>query len=187
MASPIDRLRNIVAQLRSPDRCPWDREQTHESLKLHLIEECYELVDAIDAGDDKEMKEEFGDLLLQVVLHSQLASEENRFDMDDVATIIADKLVNRHPHVFGETRLPDSAAVLKQWEVIKRAEKQERRSALDGVPKALPALARAQKVQAKAAGVGFDWDEADGALAKVREELREVESASEDRLQEEIG
>jgi tetrapyrrole methylase family protein/MazG family protein len=187
MASPVDRLRNIVAQLRSPDGCPWDREQTHQSLKPHLIEECYELIDAIDAGDDKEIKEELGDLLLQVVLHSQMASEENRFDMDDVASVIADKLVNRHPHVFGETRLPDSAAVLRQWEVIKRAEKQERHSALDGVPRALPALARAQKVQAKAARVGFDWDEADGALAKVREELREVELASENRLPEEVG
>ena len=187
MTSPVDRLRNIVAQLRSPEGCPWDREQTHQSLKPHLIEECYELIDAIDAGDDKELKEELGDLLLQVVLHSQMASEENRFDMDDVATVIADKLVNRHPHVFGETRLPDSAAVLRQWEVIKRAEKQERRSVLDGVPKALPALARAQKVQTKAARVGFDWNEAEGALAKVREELREVESAPENRLQEEVG
>jgi tetrapyrrole methylase family protein/MazG family protein len=187
MNAPVDRLRNIVAQLRSPEGCPWDREQTHQSLKPHLIEECYELIDAIDAGDDKEIKEELGDLLLQVVLHSQMASEENRFSMDDVASVIADKLVNRHPHVFGETRLPDSAAVLRQWEVIKREEKQERHSALDGVPKALPALARAQKVQAKAARVGFDWDEADGALAKVREELREVELASENRLPEEVG
>ena len=187
MDSPVDRLKNIVAKLRSPEGCPWDREQTHQSLKPHLIEECYELIDAIDAGDDKEMQEELGDLLLQVVLHSQMASEESRFGLDDVATVIADKLVNRHPHVFGETRLPDSAAVLKQWEVIKRAEKQERRSALDGVPTALPALARAQKVQAKAARVGFDWNEANGALEKVREELQEVESASEDRLPEEIG
>jgi tetrapyrrole methylase family protein/MazG family protein len=187
MSSPVDRLRNIVAQLRSPEGCPWDREQTHQSLKPHLIEECYELVDAIDAGDDKEMKEELGDLLLQVVLHSQMASEENRFGMDDVATVIADKLVNRHPHVFGETRLPDSAAVLRQWEVIKRAEKQERRSALDGVPKALPALARAQKMQVKAAQIGFDWHGAEGALAKVREELHEIESAPENRVQEELG
>src|ERR1700732_280523 len=187
MATPVDRLRNIVAQLRSPEGCPWDREQTHQSLKSHLIEECYELIDAIDAGDDKEMKEELGDLLLQVVLHSQMASEEKRFDLDEVATVIADKLVHRHPHVFGETRLPDSAAVLKQWEIIQRAEKQERRSALDGVPKALPALARAQKVQSKAARVGFDWPEAGGALAKIREELREIESAPENRLQEEVG
>jgi tetrapyrrole methylase family protein / MazG family protein len=187
MTSPVDRLRKIVAQLRSPEGCPWDREQTHQSLKPHLIEECYELIDAIDLGDDREMKEKLGDLLLQVVLHSQMASEENRFGMDDVATVIADKLVNRHPHVFGEVRLPDSAAVLRQWEVIKRTEKHDRRSVLDGVPKALPALARAQKVQTKAAQVGFDWNEADGALAKVREELREIESAPENRLQEEVG
>jgi tetrapyrrole methylase family protein/MazG family protein len=187
MSSSLDRLRDIVAQLRSPEGCPWDREQTHESLKPHLIEECYELIDAIDAADDKELKEELGDLLLQVVLHSQMASEEKRFDLDDVAAVIADKLVNRHPHVFGETRLPDSEAVLRQWEVIKRAEKQERRSVLDGVPKGLPALARAQKVQGKAARVGFDWNKAEGALEKVREELSEVESAPENDLHEEIG
>src|ERR1700730_18636559 len=187
MSAAVDRLRHIVARLRSPDGCPWDREQTHQSLKPHLIEECYELIDAIDAGDDKEIKEELGDLLLQVVLHSQMASEENRFSMDDVASVIADKLGNRHPHVFGETRLPDSAAVLMQWEVIKRAEKQERRSALDGVPKTLPALARAQKVQSKAARVGFDWNSAEGALEKVREELREIESAPENCLPEEVG
>jgi tetrapyrrole methylase family protein/MazG family protein len=187
MSSALDRLREIVAQLRSPEGCPWDREQTHQSLKPHLIEECYELIDAIDAADDRELKEELGDLLLQVVLHSQMASEEKRFDLDDVAAVIADKLVNRHPHVFGETRLPDSEAVLRQWEVIKRAEKQERRSVLDGVPKGLPALARAQKVQGKAARVGFDWNEADGALAKVREEVSEVESAPENDLHEEIG
>src|SRR5438105_3947740 len=139
---PVDRLRAIVARLRSPEGCPWDREQTHQSLKPHLIEECYELIDAINSGDDRELKEELGDLLLQVVLHSQMASEEKRFDLDAVATVIADKLISRHPHVFGETRLSDSEAVLRQWEVIKRAEKQERRLALDGVPKSLPALAR---------------------------------------------
>ena len=187
MTSPIERLRKIVVQLRSPNGCPWDREQTHQSLKPHLVEECYELIDAIDAGNDKELKEELGDLLLQVVLHSQMAAEASRFTLDEVATAIADKLVNRHPHVFGENRLPDSEAVLRQWEVIKRSEKHERRSTLDGVPKGLPALARAQKIQTKAARVGFDWDVADGALAKVREELQEVESAAEGRLAEELG
>jgi tetrapyrrole methylase family protein / MazG family protein len=187
MTCSIDRLQNIVAQLRSPNGCPWDREQTHQSLKPHLVEECYELIDAINAGSDKELKEELGDLLLQVVLHSQIAAEENRFTLDEVATAIADKLVNRHPHVFGENRLPDSEAVLRQWEVIKRSEKHERRSVLDGVPKGLPALARAQKIQTKAGRVGFDWNDADGAWAKVREELREVESAVEGHLSEEIG
>jgi tetrapyrrole methylase family protein / MazG family protein len=187
MTSSVDRLLKIVAQLRSPDGCPWDREQTHESLKPHLLEECYELIDAIDAGDETELKEELGDLLLQVVLHSQMASEEKRFTLDDVANVIADKLVHRHPHVFGEMRLPDSEAVLNQWDRIKRAEKLGRASALDGVPKGLPALARAQKIQAKAARIGFDWSDAAGALEKIHEELREVEKAPDSRLEEEIG
>ena len=172
----MDRLAKIVAQLRSPDGCPWDREQTHESLKSHLLEECYELIDAIDAKDDEELKEELGDLLLQVVLHSQMAAEENRFTLEDVAGVIADKLIHRHPHVFGEIRLLDSEAVLNQWDCIKRVEKINRVSALDGVPKTLPALARAQKVQGKAARVGFDWSDAAGPLEKIHEELREVET-----------
>jgi len=187
MTSSVDRLLKIVAQLRSPDGCPWDREQTHESLKPHLLEECYELIDAIDAGDETELKEELGDLLLQVVLHSQMASEEKRFTLDDVANVIADKLVHRHPHVFGEMRLPDSEAVLNQWDRIKRAEKVDRASALDGVPKGLPALARAQKIQGKAARIGFDWSDAAGVLEKIHEELREVEKASDSRLEDEIG
>jgi MazG family protein len=176
-----------VAQLRSPDGCPWDREQTHESLKPHLLEECYELIDAIDAGDETELKEELGDLLLQVVLHSQMASEAKRFTLDDVANVIADKLIHRHPHVFGEIRLPDSEAVLYQWDRIKRAEKLERVSALDGVPKGLPALARAQKIQSKAARIGFDWNDAAGPLEKIHEELREIEKAPDSQLEEEIG
>jgi MazG family protein len=183
----VDRLAKIVAQLRSPDGCPWDREQTHESLKSHLLEECYELIDAIDARDDTELKEELGDLLLQVVLHSQMAAEENRFTLEDVAGVIADKLIHRHPHVFGESRLPDSEAVLNQWDRIKRAEKIDRLSALDGVPKTLPALARAQKIQGKAARVGFDWSDAAGPLEKIHEELQEVETTSESHLEEEIG
>ena len=187
MNPPIDRLRTIVAKLRAPDGCPWDREQTHESLKPHLLEECYELIDAIDARDDKELKEELGDLLLQVVLHSQMAAEERRFTLDDVAEIISNKLVNRHPHVFGENRLPDSESVVRQWDQIKRVEKQERKSALDGVPKALPALARAQKVQSKASRIGFDWNTAEEAFAKVHEEIMEVASASDEALAEEVG
>jgi len=187
MTSSVDRLAKIVARLRSPDGCPWDREQTHESLKPHLLEECYELIDAIDTGDETELKEELGDVLLQVVLHSQMAAEEHRFTLDDVATIIADKLINRHPHVFGETRLPDSEAVLNQWDRIKRAEKSDRVSALDGVPKGLPALARAQKIQEKAARIGFDWTDAAGPLDKIREELSEVVTTPDSQLEEELG
>jgi len=187
ISSAVDRLSKIVAKLRSPSGCPWDREQTHQSLKPHLVEECYELIDAIDAGDDTELKEELGDLLLQVVLHSQMAAEENRFTLDDVANVVADKLVHRHPHVFGKVRLPNSEAVLNQWDKIKRAEKIERSSALDGIPKGLPALTRAQKIQGKAARIGFDWNDAVGTIEKIREELREIETAPESRLEEEIG
>jgi MazG family protein len=183
----IERLRQIVERLRAPDGCPWDREQTHQSLKPHLLEECYELLDAIDAQNDSELKEELGDLLLQVVMHAQMASEEQRFTLDDVAELTADKLVNRHPHVFGENRLPNSDAVLKQWDAIKRGEKHQRKSALDGVPKNLPALAKAQKVQTKAARVGFDWQEPNEVLAKIHEEIREIDSASGKELADEIG
>lgn len=187
MIPPIDRLRTIVAKLRAPGGCPWDREQTHESLKPHLLEECYELIDAIDARNDKELKEELGDILLQVILHSQMAAEEECFTFDDVAEVISDKLIYRHPHVFGENRLTDSEAVLQQWDKIKRTEKQERKSVLDGVPRALPALARAQKVQTKAGQVGFDWDNAEDAFVKVQEELQEVESAPKESVAEEVG
>jgi tetrapyrrole methylase family protein / MazG family protein len=183
----LERLHSIVAKLRAPDGCPWDREQTHETLKPHLLEECYELIDAIDAKDDKELKEELGDILLQVVMHAQMAEEENRFTLDDVAKEVADKLVHRHPHVFGENPLADSDAVLRQWDQIKRGEKQERKSALDGVPKALPGLARAQKIQTKASRVGFDWATAEEAFRKVGEEIQEIESASDSDAPEEIG
>jgi tetrapyrrole methylase family protein/MazG family protein len=149
MNSSIDRLREIVAKLRAPDGCPWDREQTHATLKPHLLEECYELIDAIDDQDDEALLEELGDILLQVVLHAQMASEEGRFHFDQIADRIADKLVLRHPHVFGDNKLSTSDAVLRQWDAIKRSEKQERKSIIDGIPRTLPALAKAQKVQTK--------------------------------------
>jgi MazG family protein len=188
MVSPIDRLKQIVQRLRAPDGCPWDREQTHESLKPHVIEECYELIDAIDDSDDQGMQEELGDLLLQVVLHAQMASEEERFDFDSVADVISEKLIRRHPHVFGDTKLATSDAVLKQWDAIKRREKTERASALDGVPRGLPALAKAQKTQSKAARVGFDWPNAEGSLQKVKEEIEELERVETgEKLAEELG
>ncbi|MBV8899073.1 MAG: nucleoside triphosphate pyrophosphohydrolase [Verrucomicrobia bacterium] len=183
----IQRLREIVRRLRAPGGCPWDREQTHASLKPHLLEECYELLEAIDTGNNDHLREELGDLLLQVMLHAQIAAEEGRFSLDDIAGELADKLVRRHPHVFGENRLPDSDAVLRQWDQLKQEEKVERRSALDGVPPHLPALARAQKVQAKAARIGFDWPDAAGALAKVQEELAEVAGATAAELEGEVS
>lgn len=152
--APIRQLLAVMAKLRSPEGCPWDREQDHRSLRFHAVEEVYELMDAIEAGDDHEMAEELGDLLLQVVFHCQLASERGAFDFDAVAQRITDKLIRRHPHVFGDTKVKDVDEVWANWEKIKKAEKQgtkhERPSALDGIPKHLPALLRAEKLVKKA-------------------------------------
>lgn len=176
-ADPVIRLREIVARLRAPDGCPWDREQTHESLRAALLEETYELIDAIDHADDTNLREELGDLLLHVVMHAQMASERGAFEFDAVATEICEKLIRRHPHVFGDQSAADSAEVLRQWEQIKRTEKAERKSLLDGLPRALPALMRAQTAQKKAARVGFDWSDAEGVIEKIEEELAELKSA----------
>jgi MazG family protein len=188
---PVARLREIVARLRAPDGCPWDREQTHESLRAALLEETYELIDAIDHADDSNLREELGDLLLHVVMHAQMASERGVFEFDAVATEICEKLIRRHPHVFGDKSAADSDEVLQQWEQIKRAEKTERSSVLDGVPRALPGLMRAHKVQKKASRVGFDWSAAADVIAKVEEELAELKSAlaagSEAAVAEETG
>ena len=188
---PIERLRAIVARLRAPDGCPWDREQTHSSIRSDLLEEAYEVVETINSGNDAHFREELGDLLLQVVMHSQMAAEEGRFDLDQVATLIADKLVRRHPHVFGENKLGDSESVLKQWDEIKQEERGLEKSAMDGVSRALPALMRAAKVQKRAARVGFDWSELDPVVTKIREETeevaREINSGDQTALAEEIG
>lgn len=194
-SDPISELRAIVARLRAPDGCPWDREQTHASLRSGLIEESHEVVEAIDNKDDAHLAEELGDLLLQVVMHSQIAGEEGRFDFDAVARGIAEKLVRRHPHVFGENKLGDTDAVLKQWDEIKRAEKgggaKPDASILDGISTALPGLMRAQKTQVKVSRVNFDWDDTAGSLAKIKEETAEVEKeiAAGDaaKLEEELG
>ena len=188
----IDQLRDIIAKLRSPGGCPWDREQTHASLRAGLIEEAYEVVEAINTGDHVNLCEELGDLLLQPIFHAQIAAEEGRFTFDDVARVIVEKLIRRHPHVFGEDRCADSAEVLRKWDDIKRAEKGDRVvSALDGISGGLPALMRAEKVQKKAARVGFDWSEVPPVLAKIREEIAEVEAelaeGNNARIEEEIG
>jgi MazG family protein len=180
MTPPIQRLRDIMARLRGPGGCPWDREQTLQTLKPYCIEEAYEVLDAIDSGDPDKHREELGDLLLQVVFHSQLRAEEGAFTFDDVANAISDKLVRRHPHVFGELKVEDSAEVLRNWDEIKRKEKAgagESPSVLSGLPKALPALAKAQEVQKRAARVGFDWSKDAQVLDKIEEEVRELREA----------
>lgn len=171
----LDRLRAIMTRLRSPGGCPWDAEQSHASLVSNLIEETYETVDTIKRGDVEHLKEELGDLLLQVVFHSELEREAGNWDLDEVARGISEKLVRRHPHVFATSEAGDSEAVLKQWDEIKRAEKgDEEQPYLHGVGKGLPALLRAAKIQKKAAKVGFDWPDAEGIVEKVEEELEET-------------
>ncbi len=176
--SQVERLKAIMHRLRAPGGCPWDAEQTHDSIVPNLIEEAYETVDAIRRADDADMAEELGDLLLQVVFHSEIAEEEKRFDLEGVARGISEKLVRRHPHVFGESMASDSDAVLKQWDEIKRGEKGEKEVPyLHGVGKGLPALVRAGKLLKKASKTGFDFPEERGVLSKIREELFELQAA----------
>ena len=176
--SGIERLHEIMTRLRDPQTgCPWDREQTLSSLKPCVLEETYELLAAMDRPQDKaNYIEELGDVLLQVMFQSVMAEQEKRFTFDDVANAIADKLVYRHPHVFGDVEAKDSATVLRNWEQLKQLEhkKESRHSALDGVPPTLPALLKAQRTQEKAARVGFDWKDANGPLAKIEEEFGEL-------------
>ena len=181
--TPFEKLCEIVAKLRAPGGCPWDREQTHESLLPALIEEAYEVAGAVRASDDANFREELGDLLLVIVMHAEIARESGRFDINHVLTVVTDKLIRRHPHVFGQSDARDSGAVLKQWDSIKRAEKTGKpgRDAgghyLDDLPTALPALMRAQKAQSKVARVNFDWTEVRDVIAKVEEEIQELKEA----------
>jgi len=173
-ARAMDRLLDLMARLRAPDGCAWDREQTPATLKPQMLEECYEVMEAIDAGSPGDLAEELGDLLLHIVFQAQIARETGEFAFADVANGIADKLIRRHPHVFGDQKVADAEGVVAQWHQLKKAEKPERESALDGVPRALPALIRADALQRRARHVGFDWPDVRGAIEKVREELAEV-------------
>lgn len=172
----LPRLVEIMQRLLAPNGCPWDREQTLATLRPYVVEEAHEVVDAIDSGSPSELREELGDLLLQIVFQAELARVQGWFGPDDVVDAICDKLIRRHPHVFGDAVVQDSKEVLANWEVIK-AEEKKGRGVLDGVPKALPALLRALRVGEKAARVGFDWPDSAGARAKVTEELRELDEA----------
>jgi len=201
----FEKLLAVQARLRAPGGCPWDREQTHESLRTYLIEEAYEVLEALESRDDPKFQEEMGDLLLQIVFHSQIAKEEGRFEVSDVIREVHDKMVRRHPHVFGEKRAKDSAEVLRNWEQIK---KEERRAAgaksaggskekgksgslLDGVSLALPAALEGFQLTRRAARIGFDWDSVDGVIEKMNEEAGELRQAlhskNAKRIEEELG
>lgn len=181
----------IVAHLRAPDGCPWDREQTHASLRTHLMEEAYEALEALDSEDSASMREEFGDLLLQIVLNAQIASEADAFNMGGIIQGIHHKILRRHPHVFGDLELKDVNGVLQNWERLKeqeRGSRKEDKGLLDGVPLSLPALIQAQEYQDRAARVGFDWPEIQGVLDKIVEEIEEVKLAQDgQQLEGEIG
>lgn len=186
---PVDPLVETMARLRATDGCPWDREQTHQTLRKYMLEEAYEVVEAIDQGDPEHLCEELGDVLLQVAFHAQVARESGNFDMHDIVQGITAKLLRRHPHIFGDAEAKTAEDVTRNWEQIKKAEKGDKRPAslLDGVSRSLPALSRAESVQKKAAKVGFDWDDVQGPAGKVREELEEVLSADAGHQEEEVG
>lgn len=183
-ASSFEAFQEVIAHLRAPDGCPWDKEQTHASLRPYLLEETYEVLAALDSGDSESMREEFGDLLLQVVLHAQVASEDGEFTLTDVLQGIHTKIVRRHPHVFGNLDLKDVNGVLKNWEKLKADERNEKgktqSSLLDGITLALPALVQAEEFQKRVARVGFDWPEIQGVLDKVNEEFLEARTAAGD-------
>lgn len=188
----FERLMGIMRTLRAPGGCPWDAEQSHASLKRYLLEEAYEVIEAIDSNDTEHLKEELGDLLLQPVFHAAIAEENGEFTIDEVLQAINDKLIRRHPHVFGDEVIKTSAAQVDNWEKIKKKEHGSgRKSALSGIPPALPALMQAQKVTEKAARVGFDWEHTDQVFAKVMEELHEFEEAmlsgKEEAMEAELG
>lgn len=188
----FDMLMGLMRRLRAPGGCPWDAEQTHENLKRYLLEETYEVIEAIDAGSVPMMKEELGDLLLQVVFHSVIAEEAGEFDIDGVIETLNDKLIRRHPHVFANLEVKNIDQLIDNWEKIKKKEKGEaRKSVLSGVPPHLPALLRAHKISEKAARVGFDWSRVDEVFAKVLEELKEFEETmlegNQERMEAELG
>jgi tetrapyrrole methylase family protein/MazG family protein len=193
MKDNLQLLAELMAKLRGPDGCPWDRKQTSGSLTPFLIEECYEVVDALDEGLPEKVKEELGDLLFQIVFHARIAEENGQFTIHDVISTNIEKMTRRHPHVFGDSRLTTEKEVLANWEEIKKKEKgyEDRKSVLEGVPRHLPSLLRAHRLQERAARVGFDWRQLDEALPKLDEELAEfkesLKNKDADGIEEELG
>ncbi len=179
---------DVIARLRGPDGCPWDRKQTHASLRECLLEECYEVLEALDEGDAGRLSVELGDLLLQVVMHCQIASEAGDFELGDVIKSINNKLIYRHPHVFGSVKVKDADEVLVNWEALKKQERKKDASMLEGVPRDMPALAYSWDIQERVARVGFDWDDDEGVIDKLAEEVREFKQAqSKEQSEGEFG
>ncbi len=186
--SQFDTLVDIIARLRAPGGCPWDREQTHVSLRENLLEECYEVLDALDEGDSGKLCEELGDLMLQIVLHTQIAREAGEFELGDVVNSINTKLIHRHPHIFGSLEVKDAEEVALNWEALKQEERGTDTSILASVPKQMPALGYSQAIQRRVAQVGFDWEDIDGVIDKLAEEVGEFKQAdSQERRAEEFG
>jgi tetrapyrrole methylase family protein/MazG family protein len=181
-------LTKIIAVLRGPHGCPWDKEQTHASLRGTFLQECYEVLETLDEGDTKKLREELGDLLLHIVLQSQIAKEAGEFTIKDVIKSINEKLIHRHPHVFGEQKVKDVAEIVHNWEMLKREERGVEHSIIASVPKNLPALSYSQEVQQRAAEVGFDWEKDEGVIEKLTEEVNELTSANTmESKEEEFG
>jgi len=173
----FDTLVDIIARLRAPGGCPWDRQQTHASLRENLLSECYEVLAALDESDARQLGEELGDLLLQIVLHARIASEAGEFELGDVLRSINAKLIRRHPHIFGKTQVKDAEEVTLNWEALKEEEREEGTSMLEGVPRQMPALGYSHEVQKRVARVGFDWEDLDGIIDKLVEEIAELRQA----------
>ena len=181
-------LVDIIARLRAPDGCPWDRKQTHASLRENLLEECYEALEALDEGDSGKLCDELGDLLMQVVLHTQIATEAGEFELGDVLTSINTKLIHRHPHIFGSTKVKDVEEVRHNWEMLKQEEREAGTSMLASVPQQMPALSYSQEIQSRVAQVGFDWENVDGIIDKLTEEVNEFKRAeSQEQRAQEFG
>jgi tetrapyrrole methylase family protein/MazG family protein len=186
--SKFDALVAIIARLRAPDGCPWDKEQTHQTLRGNLLSETYEVLEALDGGDAAELCEELGDLLLQIVLHAQIAKDEGEFQIGDVVRGISEKIIRRHPHIFGTKKVKDAAEVMHNWEVLKKEEREEGKSMLAGVPKEMPALAYAYEISRRAVRVGFEWKNLDGVIDKLLEEVKEIKEAkNQQEKAQEIG
>lgn len=178
--SQFSALVDIIARLRAPDGCPWDRKQTHASLRENLLEECYEVLEALDEGDSGKLRDELGDLLMQIVLHAQIATEAGEFELGEVIKSINAKLIHRHPHIFGSAKVKDAEEVALNWEVLKGEERESGASILESVPRQMPALGYSQEIQRRVAQVGFDWKDVDGVIDKLAEEVNEFKQAETD-------